>query len=254
MIEMKEIADIDEQTEAQDQPDGLQLAEPEPLSDRALEFSSTKLVLLVDKLQDGSNKIDRALAALSDAESRNARMTDRRMFGTDAMHRASFEEHMPPLAQAEANVRAVADEVFELAKDIDDATATDREPILSDEDAARANLRREFVKEDCAEGSVGDLVRKVKSAISTDDPATLWLYLRYGMPRVNEPREGDRRHLSDVSTLRELLISVRDRLADGRVKKTNFAAGELRKKALAASRRASGRQSTAAGSGRYSRF
>ena len=236
------------------EPQELTLAEPdEEISEEALRLSVLPIVEL-DRLLDATDgKLSNALFVLEAAEDRYARLTKRRNYSTDAAHAASFKEHISILVNAEDRLFQQAEAAWEQARNIDDATTIDREPVLSDEDMARANNRRAFVQEDCQSIPLRELLSRVQHAFRTEDVAALWLYLRYGSVRLQNPLALDKGRTTERGQLEALLANVADRLADKRNRQTNEVAKELRKRALEMQRRAYDRRTKreAAGRGRY---
>lgn len=101
--------------------------------------------------------------------------------------------------------RAVAEAEQELVK-LEGASPLDR---LSEAELARANARREFVREDAAELPPDVLAQRIRAALVAGDKADLVLWDRYAGKRVAALPAGQNR-LDLATVLRE----VEERLAD----------------------------------------
>jgi hypothetical protein len=222
-VEMRE---LDPEEIDQPEPQELQLAEP--VSVEAQHLMTLPIGQLESQIRENSTTLGSLSDQLSDARRIYVLRTHpSRHLSTEARE-VALRDHLPALQAVECQVEQAAAHLRESAQVIVGATSQDREPTLSDADMNRAAAAREFVKENCETLTIQELRSKVHHALQTNDAAQAWLYLRYGMQRLGDNREADRRTPQDIVNLQTLLASVRDRMSDKRCKETNVRARELR--------------------------
>lgn len=135
--------------------------------------------------------------------------------------RAELEKkHGPDLRKAEAAAlrqATVAEANVEIV--LNQTASTD--PVLTDEEMRQAASRREFLAEDAQLLSYAGLTAAVRNALTGDDRAALYCYLRYVPARFDADRQADPSWSdaatstgADTSELRKLLREARERLAD----------------------------------------
>ena len=135
--------------------------------------------------------------------------------------RAELEKkHGPDLRKAEAAAlrqATIAEANVEIV--LNQTASTD--PVLTAEEMRQAASRREFLAEDAQLLSYAGLTAAVRNALTGDDRAALYCYLRYVPARFDADRQADPSWSdaatstgADTSELRKLLREARERLAD----------------------------------------
>lgn len=92
-------------------------------------------------------------------------------------------------------------------------------PMLTDDDMAAANARREFVREDVNEQSLNNLIAMARRALTIEDRPALYLLTRYlpGRLTTSEATWSESGNDADVDTLRRLIREAVVYLRDGRL-------------------------------------
>lgn len=210
------------------------------------------------ELSDLAQSLEQAQSALTTAEKRYARDTDRYYYSTDEAHQASFAEHLPALAKTEAQVEQAASLAAHRARQIMQLAANEY-PLLTDDEQGVASAKAPFVKEDCESLPYAELLNRVRHAALMGDRPSMWLYARYGKQRLAQGRygsaagdnsldddaaDGPEAHADERAELVRTFADIEDSLRPGKLK-------ELRKSALDTLTQANTLQS-AAGKRRWS--
>jgi len=167
-------------------------------------------------LRGDGDRVAAAAQRLSQARQQFETATDRSRFGTDAGHAGAVAEAEPALRQAERAVAAVAEAAAANARQTLAQLAGSATPTLAPADAPTAAALAGFVKEDCADLPIGELVARVRAAVVAENRPLMWLYQRYGAPRATAAASDDDQPGTDTSRreLGALLRAIRDRLRD----------------------------------------
>lgn len=137
--------------------------------------------------------------ALTKAQTEHTKTQDPNVFFTDQERAFRADRALPALLKAESDAEKAAEEAVALATDVV-AVTENPVPSLSPADEAVAASRAVFVKEDVATMTLDALVGRIRQAGVENDPATLYLYWRYGRNRLNR---GDGDTLADDATPRD---------------------------------------------------
>jgi len=168
-------------------------------------------------LRGDDGRVAAATKRLSQARQQFELGTDRSRFRTDAGHAGALAEAEPVLRQAEREAVAVAEAAARNARQLlAQLTAAGQPTLAAAADAPAAAARAPFVKEDCADLSLGELVARVRAAVAAEHRPLMWLYARYGAPRVTAAAHHDDPPGAEAARreLGALLRAIRDRLGD----------------------------------------
>ena len=140
------------------------------------------------------------------------------LFRSDGSRFYSDEEH-------QRRLEAIVEEIGRVAGEVDEEAARlieDREhqldrylhndptdALLSDQ-LASANLRRPFVKEDCEEMPLAELVNRCRGVLVDDTKEKVWLYARYARRRANQTLEKLNTGNASSETQRTTAASLRE--------------------------------------------
>lgn len=230
-VEPEETAPKSEQ-DGIDDGDTLTLGERQPLSDEQLSIAARPIIEVKMMLTQGFYVLQTAQEKLAAATITFTRLTSKEGFKTLEAHSASFGEHGPAMQAALAEAMQQANEVFAQAKLIQEAVGQEREPVLSDLDAVRANARMGLVREDIMEAPrLIEVQRNLQSALSSADSVSIYLAHRYSVKRLNEARPGDNVDPARAACV-ALLGQMTGMLIDKRPAALQEQAKELRRKAL----------------------
>ena len=216
----------------QDDGDTLTLGERQPLSDEALAIASRPLSNVKILISRATYVLKTAEDSLATATTTFTRLTNKEGFLTQAAHSASFGENGPAMQAALAEAMSSAEDVFRQSKMIHEAVGVEREPVLSDLDAVRANARMGMVREDIMEAPrLIEVQRNLQSALSSADSVSIYLAHRYSVKRLNEARPADNVDPARAACV-ALLEQMRGMIVDRRPAEIQQQAKELRQKAL----------------------
>ncbi len=177
MPEMMEMNEVTQPTpNRRERPADLELSEDvAPRYSSALELSTRPVVILDQLAANALADLGQAQFALEAAQTAFERSSNRNYYRSDLAHQAGVEEHTPAFQAALAEASRAAETIFQQSRNLQDATSENREPQLSDADLERANSRREFVKEDCAELPIAELRAKIQHSLQVSDVPLCWL-------------------------------------------------------------------------------
>lgn len=169
-------------------------------------------------------RMDRVDATRRDAASNYATNASNHVLAqgeAGATIRAELEkQHGPELRKAEAAaLRQATIAEANIGQVLEQTASTD--PVLTDDEMRQAAAKHVFLKEDCETSSYDRLTAAVRNALTGDDKAALYNYIRYLPARFDADRQADPAWSdtatpagADTSELRKLLREARERLAD----------------------------------------
>lgn len=203
--------------------------------------SNGTLAELTANLSTIESRLGSEQTSLARVQSNYASITDRALYSTDAAHKASFEEHLPGLAEAEATALQVAQLARTQARQIFSATETEL-PQLTDEEYKVAGGRASLIKEDAETLRLDELTRRTRQALLVADRPGQFLYARYGKQRLASGKDNLEEHLKPKAELGAVIREIEGRLIPGSVKKAHDRAVELLGKASKLESQAAGRR------------
>jgi hypothetical protein len=152
----------------------------------------------------------------------------------DAIRETLAAEYEPVLSEAEKNAVTAAS-IAQGNIDIVLNQLTASRPALDAAEEARAANRREFVREDVEQESIGELIKNLQHVLMVENKVDLFLYARYLPKRLEAPASdswSDTTSSDDVETLRRLLQEAKGRLRDTKLDPVAKRAADIRGRAF----------------------